>query len=91
MEFRGKTFKPSERVLLDGGTFIDCTFGPGAILEYNGSDGAHFQSCRFHAAARWEFVHHAADVLDFLRFFSTVPGMRDVVRGWVEGDVARLD
>lgn len=89
MDFRGQVFGNGERVMVDGNRFFDCTFDSGCIIEFGALDRQHFENCRFHRAAQFEFDAAAARTIDYMRFFAGID--RSIVEGWIDGTNARLN
>ncbi len=64
--FTGQTFTQGQRVPLDDGVFINCTF-QGAVLAYAGSGLVRFDNCTFENIT-WTFEGPSVNVINFLQY-----------------------
>jgi hypothetical protein len=71
VEYRNRVFGAGERVLLDGSTFIDCTFD-GCIMELRGQQSYKIRGCKF-GKLHYEFLAGAGLGFTFLRTLYQLP------------------
>lgn len=90
MDYRDVTFPAGERILVDGNTFVGCTFEDGCIIEYRGVAPNAFTRCRF-GVPTFEFLGPSGAVITFLKMFHDMPGGNNILDAIFRGPFRVVD